>query len=872
MKIHLPLDLRLSSGGIFRSSIIFVVIIASLVFASVRAVAVDNGGLSEKKIRISKFTEDNNGKELPDAELAVYKGDYAKEEVPASTEAIATWTTGPAKDLAFGEGTYTLVEKKAPQGYEIASNIVFKIENDKVFLKNGEDWSEVKKFVSEDPTPLKAYNDFDHYDYSWGTTSFGKFYYIDRDHENKSADADEIIYCFNLGRKQPLDSSDYGASYNSWETVPTFKAQYGAETLIKHATKPRIEDPKKFGDAIQRVIYAGHSKDPKKFGEGLTPTAFRTITQMAIYYFTDSFGLKELEEVIKEKGSESNDAHGFAGILDPENAEIKKAYEALVAYAEGDEKVPDDMRTPLYVTSDNKFQNFVGTWTNPQLLFPVIEMIDPKASSKPSDHEEPKGHGVLFSVVDLGGKEVVGAKFRILKGYAEPSKKPEVAAEWETVAGDGHTVKLAPGKYKLEQKRAPQDFRPITTVEFEVDDHGAVKLTDEDKVVNAGKDGEGKAVLEARVQDNNVITLVDGQVTLNTNAYDADAPRWDNTLDSTGGTIADAISYKGLVPGKKYRVKGELMDKTTKKPLDVEKIGTFTAEAANGEDIIANGEHIMKFNVDASLAGKSIVVFETIYEDDGREINEDTTVVARHADIDSASQTIVVDSAYTPKSISTQAYNKDDVNKGKTIPADGGTVVDIVTYKGLKTGNTYTISGELMDKETQKATGITSQKTFTAEGTDGEVKLEFIVGPGFAGKDLVVFETLRDDGGFEVATHEDIGSASQTVSVASLKESSGWEIWAAGAVIGAGIIGLISDNGSSAPDTGSSNVHPSLKPSTQPSVAPTSVLPNADKSQEKAGKGSNMLAKTGASILGLLIAAILFTLAGFGLVSWRRKN
>ncbi|OWN43714.1 hypothetical protein AY514_08020 [Corynebacterium diphtheriae bv. gravis] len=46
MKIHLPLGLRLSSGDIFRSSIIFVVIIASLVFASVRAVAVDNGGCS----------------------------------------------------------------------------------------------------------------------------------------------------------------------------------------------------------------------------------------------------------------------------------------------------------------------------------------------------------------------------------------------------------------------------------------------------------------------------------------------------------------------------------------------------------------------------------------------------------------------------------------------------------------------------------------------------------------------------------------------------------------------------------------------------------------------------------------------------------
>ncbi|CAB0749761.1 thioester-forming surface-anchored protein [Corynebacterium diphtheriae] len=992
MKVHLPLGLRLSSGDIFRSSIIFVVIIASLVFASVRAVAVDNGGSSEKKIRISKFAEDNNGKELLDAELAVYKGDYA-EGVPDSSKAIDTWKTGSAKDLSFGEGTYTLVEKSAPQGYGIASNIVFQVKEDKVFLKDGENWSEIKKFVPEDPKGLKAYSDFTDDNQSWSGTPFGKFYYIDRDDKNESADADEIIYCFNLHRKAPLESSNYGESYDAWGPVPTFKAQYNAETLFKYAENPRIKDPKKFGDAIQRVIYAGHPRNHKKFGEGLTPTAFRTITQMAIYNFTDSFGLEELAKV----DPNSNEAHGFAGILRPENAKIKKAYEDLVAYAAGNEPVPADMRTPLYVTSDNKFQNFVGTWIYPESVLPVIEMIDRKAPSKPSSHE------VLISKVDLGGKDVVGAELRILKGDAEPSKEPEVAtdlqnntpAQWKTVANKAHTVNLAAGKYKLEEIFAPAPLKAITTFEFEVDDHGAVTLGE---VKTAGwRDGE--AVSEARVQDNNVIAVVDGideskvaqnvkiskvdlggvevdgaklqvlkvgsdsvvqdvrtqkpaewttskdekvhevsllpgsyrlkesfapqdlrpittfefsvdaqgvvtvkdvavagrdaaghqvkeavvndqgvvvvtdgaqkpekpTVTLNTNAYDASGPRWDNVLDSTGGIIADVISYEGLVPHKQYRVKGELMDKTTKTSLGVVKIDTFIPEAANGE-------HIMKFNVDASLAGKSVVVFETIYEDNDEEINEDTPFVVRHADIDSASQTIVVDSAYTAKRISTLAYNKDDVNKGKTIPADGGIVVDVVTYEGLKTGNTYTISGELMDKETQNGTGITSQKTFIAEDTNGEVELEFIVGPGFAGKDLVVFETLTDDGGFEVATHKDIESASQTVSVASLKESSGWEIWAAGAVIGAGIIGLLSGNDSSTPHTGSSNVHPSPKPSTQPSVAPTSVPPNADKSQEKAGKGSNMLAKTGASILGLLIAAILFTLAGFGLVSWRRKN
>ncbi|CAB0977211.1 thioester-forming surface-anchored protein [Corynebacterium diphtheriae] len=418
-----------------------------------------------------------------------------------------------------------------------------------------------------------------------------------------------------------------------------------------------------------------------------------------------------------------------------------------------------------------------------------------KAVAVDNEGSKPGGHEVLISKVNLGGGDVVGAKLQVLEVGSDSVVKDVVTqepAKWETVAGESHTVNLAAGKYKLEETFAPQDLRPITTFEFSVDDRGAVKLENEGKVVAAGKGSDGEAVLEARVQDNNVITVVDGQVTLNTNAYDANGSRLDKTLDSTGGTIADVISYKGLVPDKKYRVKGELMDKTTKKPLDVVKIDTFTAKAANGEDIIANGEHIMTFNVDASLAGKSVVVFETIYEDNGREIKEDTPYVARHADIDSASQTIVVDSAYTPKRISTQAYNKDDVNKGKTIPSDGGIVVDVVKYEGLKSGNTYTISGELMDKETQNGTGITSQKTFIAEDTDGEVEVEFIVDPGFAGKDLVVFETLMDDAGIEVAKHKDIESASQTVSVASLKESSGWKIGNVGAVIGAGIIGLLS--------------------------------------------------------------------------------
>lgn len=129
---------------------------------------------------------------------------------------------------------------------------------------------------------------------------------------------------------------------------------------------------------------------------------------------------------------------------------------------------------------------------------------------------KPGGHEVFISKVDLGGKDVVGAELRILKDDAESSTAPKVAtdlqnntlAEWVTVAGEAHKVKLAPGKYKLEETFAPAPLKVITTFEFEVDDRGVTL----GEVATAGKRGDGTDVLEALVQgdDNNVIAVVDG--------------------------------------------------------------------------------------------------------------------------------------------------------------------------------------------------------------------------------------------------------------------------------------------------------------------------------------------------------------------------
>lgn len=109
----------------------------------------------------------------------------------------------------------------------------------------------------------------------------------------------------------------------------------------------------------------------------------------------------------------------------------------------------------------------------------------------------------------------------------------------------------------------------------------------------------------------------------------------------------------------------------------------------------------------------------------------------------------------------------DGADGDHTVPAGGGTVVDTVAYHGLVPGTSYTLTGELMRRSDGSATGITGSVTFVPVLADGSVEVELTIPAGYAGADLVAFEvlTLTGQSGV-VASHEDLGDAAQTVTVA----------------------------------------------------------------------------------------------------------
>ena len=103
----------------------------------------------------------------------------------------------------------------------------------------------------------------------------------------------------------------------------------------------------------------------------------------------------------------------------------------------------------------------------------------------------------------------------------------------------------------------------------------------------------------------------------------------------------------------------------------------------------------------------------------------------------------------------------------KTVDAKPITLVDTVSYKNLKPGTEYTVSGRLMDKETgnELSPAVIATTKFTPTATEGTVDIKFTLDASkLGGKKVVAFEKVSD-GTTEVAVHEDINDEGQTVTV-----------------------------------------------------------------------------------------------------------
>ena len=266
--------------------------------------------------------------------------------------------------------------------------------------------------------------------------------------------------------------------------------------------------------------------------------------------------------------------------------------------------------------------------------------------------------------------------------------------------------------------------------------------------------GEEEVTSHTDIEDEGqTVTFVEGPKIGTTATVDGQ-----HTADPTGKiTIVDVVEYTVLTPGKTYTISGVLMDKATNQPLLVDD-AEVTAEAEFTPES-ADGTVELTYTLDAStLAGTTIVVFETLYSD-GVEI-------AAHTDINDEAQTVEITEPEKPTLGTTATVD----GQHTADPTGEITIVDVVEFTGLIPGETYTVSGVLMDKATGEpllvdGAEVTAEVEFTPESADGTVELTYTLDAStLAGTTIVVFETLYSDG-VEIAAHADINDEVQTITI-----------------------------------------------------------------------------------------------------------
>ena len=210
----------------------------------------------------------------------------------------------------------------------------------------------------------------------------------------------------------------------------------------------------------------------------------------------------------------------------------------------------------------------------------------------------------------------------------------------------------------------------------------------------------------------------------------ADGADGDKEVTADGkATIVDTVKYTGLVPGTEYELQGTLMDAETGEALkgadgkEITASAKFTPQAQDGTQDVT-------FTFDASkLGGAKTVVFEKLFVDGA--------LIGSHEDTNDQDQTVEIS-----PSLKTTAAT---IQGSKVVkPEDEVAIVDTVHLKGLRPGQSYTLTAsinkkadgtqltltDVKDASTLAGNGIQKGSDAGTSGTDLSKALVDVTGTG----------------------------------------------------------------------------------------------------------------------------------------------
>ena len=709
-----------------------------------------------KKSAVPEVTNGNDAYSFKGAEFGVYKSG-------TKVGTLITDADGKSNTLELDAGTYTVKEDKVPKGYAKAPDQTVKVKAGQTSTVTFEDYPKddpigivLRKGDSELGTnkaqgkatlagavyEIKYYkhtDDGNKLDRTWRViTNANGIAHLSEDDLDPSFDNDEFYYsaagdpCFPLGTVT-VQEVKAPTGYEKNSQIYTCKITGGSGTTESVSTYniPKIGSDEEMAEDVKRgdlefVKVADGTLErlagvPFKITSLTTGESHVIVTDKNGYASTASSWNKHTNNT--NRGKYSTDGIWF-GEGAPDNSKGALIYDDYVI-----EEQPCDANKGMNLLSvtvsiyKNNVTVPLGTLTDDQI----------EISTTAKDEDSDSHIGMVQETVYI--KDTVeykglkkGETYRLEGKLMNKETGKAITAGGKAVTAETtFTPKMTDGQVDVEFEVPGSAVRGKALVVFEDLFLGDIKLA-----THADIDDEGQTVyypdVTTKAKDNETkagVAKADGKVTL-----------------------VDTVSYSGVMTGKKYTVIGTLMDKATGKPVlngekEVTASAEFTPKAMSGTVDVTftfDGRH---------LKGKEVVVFETL-KYHNRE-------VAYHQDLKDDGQTI-----FFPE-IGTTA--KDSETKiGVSNPDKSVTLVDTVSYEGLRPGLEYKVTGTLMDKATGDAVqNVTAETTFTPVKSKGTVDVTFnFNGRALEGKSVVVYETLTYKG-IELADHKDINDDGQTI-------------------------------------------------------------------------------------------------------------
>lgn len=651
--------------------------------------------------------------------------------------------------LALPSGTYQLIETKAPKGYLLSNQGKFKITKSNI-SGSDEDGQPVLTIIAKNPHPKASLT----FTKTWqeGQKGHGKakFQLSAREDIVDPADGkilyqkDEIIGQYELDENDQIELKDLpmGIAYSSfeWKEISTYENYQINENEIKVEFVQKDEEKENYHQEItmknERI-----SIKTKALNLQSNQKEFNSAKEI------------EVNDIVTYQGLRKNQTYTlYAQLIDKETGQAVYRLDGSMVDGKKEFKASQkdgSIQVPLKFDASNLggkdyvvYETLYGSGEHKdceiashkdlkdenQTITIKDSKISTKAQTENGSHFQQikQGKVTLSDFVCYEG--LVKGQSYILKGSIRNAKTGEIVQDIQSIKE--FTPKHSEGEVQMDfeidtnQIEANQTWVIFETL-YEKQDQKEVEVSSHQDLSDA----------------NQSISFIN----LHTQASSSNGSN-EQQVGKEKVTWTDQVFYEGLEANQEYRLKTRLISKNSQEELMQQEQTLITTQSDGVIDV--------QFEVDGKWIkeGEDFVFYESL-EKDGKEI-------AKHEDLEDQNQTI--------HGIDLHTKAQSEKGNQKVLASSKVTFKDIVAYRNLEVGKTYTVKGKLMNKESKEALlvngkEVTASLDFIPEKKDGQVILEYTLNASdLEGKELVVFEDLYKDQ-IQVATHADLEDQDQTV-------------------------------------------------------------------------------------------------------------